>query len=108
MVELGEILEMQRWIDDNVYGVRKEMVTKEDLLGLTKAMIHEVVELEDELDWSWFKKKSVDVEKVKEEWIDVFIFVMSFADKLGMDENEVYRMFLEKTRVNIKRHGLKE
>lgn len=52
----------------------------------------------------WNNEKIVEqFEIAREEWIDVFIFVMNVGLFLGLDENLIREMYLEKLGINHKR-----
>lgn len=52
----------------------------------------------------WNNEKIVEqFEMAREEWIDVFIFVMNVGLFLGFDENLIREMYLEKLGINHKR-----
>ena len=101
MVDLNEIIDEQTKINTEVYG--RESSDK-DLSIMTRAAIHEICELEDELgisrDW---RDQTIDPAKIKEEFTDVFIFVIGIAGLLGISGDELAKMFYEKNVVNLKR-----
>lgn len=52
----------------------------------------------------WNNEKIVEqFEIAREEWVDVFIFVMNVGLFLGFDENLIRKMYLEKLGLNHKR-----
>ena len=104
MVTLKDFMNDQEWINSRVYGKRVDNISIDDLLGLTRAIIHEVVELEDELNWKWWgTEESLDIAKIREEYIDVFIFTLSLGMLLGLSDVDIRKEFLRKNIINIKR-----
>ena len=52
---------------------------------------------------SWSEEKIEEqLEAAREEWIDVFIFLSNVALFLGLDEEKIREMYLEKNKINIK------
>ena len=77
--KLKEMFEMQKVLDNAIY---KENNTKFDEYKCRIAVLDEVGELIHELkgNWCWWKKtqKPVDRDKVLEELVDVYHFVLSY------------------------------
>ena len=76
----------------------------------TLAMMSELAELIDEVNFKWWKNpKECDVRRVKEELVDILHFFVSMCIKAGMDAEELFAMYLEKNKENFDRqHGLSE
>jgi dimeric dUTPase (all-alpha-NTP-PPase superfamily) len=73
----------------------------------TLAMLSELAELIDEVNFKWWKnEKPVDTDKVKEELVDILHFFVSMCLKTGMDANELHQRYLNKNKENFARqHG---
>lgn len=73
----------------------------------TLAMLSELAELIDEVNFKWWKnEKPVDVDKVKDELVDILHFFVSMCLKTGMDAEELHQRYLEKNKENFDRqHG---
>lgn len=70
----------------------------------TLAMVSELSELLDEVNFKWWKnKKPVSETRVKEELVDILHFFVSMCLDAGMDAEELHRMYLEKNKVNFDR-----
>lgn len=71
------------------------------------AMIAELGELLDEVNFKWWKNpKEVDADRVKDELVDILHFFVSMCLKVGMDGEELYQRYLEKNKLNFSRqHG---
>lgn len=68
------------------------------------ALIHEVMELLDEVGYKWWKRKDkIDRERVTDELADVMHFFVSLCLALGVGPEELYRAYTEKNAENIKR-----
>lgn len=83
----------------------EEWIQKETL-----AMMSELAELIDEVNFKWWKNpKPCDVDRVKEELVDILHFFVSMCLKTGMDAGELYRRYLDKNKENFNRQkGLSE
>ena len=79
--------------------------TPDNLRTMFTAITVELAELMQELNWKPWKKtrKYSDTDKVLEEYVDVFHFVMELGLLLGICPRVLYEAYLEKMRVNIKR-----
>ncbi|NLB91249.1 MAG: dUTPase [Clostridiales bacterium] len=70
----------------------------------TLAMISELAELLDEVNFKWWKNpKPVDAHALKEELVDILHFFVSMCLSAGMDAKELYDIYLEKNKENILR-----
>ncbi|MGI6005834.1 MAG: dUTPase [Christensenellales bacterium] len=74
------------------------------------AMISELGELLDEVNFKWWKnEKPVDEAAVKGELVDILHFFVSMCLKMDMTATELYELYLEKNRENFRRQdGLSE
>lgn len=112
MDRLQTLFKLQKLFDEDVVKSRglqdikpEEWIQKEVL-----AMISELSELLDEVNFKWWKNpKEVDFNRVKEELIDILHFFMSMCLKVGMDADEVFDRYIKKNEENFKRQqGLSE
>lgn len=112
MDKLDTIFSYQKQFDEELAQRRglgdipmEQWIQKETL-----AMISELAELIDEVNFKWWKNpKPVDVGKVKDELVDVLHFFISMCHKTGMDADELYQRYLDKNKENFDRqHGLSE
>lgn len=92
------------WVDD--YKPTDE--DREELIKFlqwnNKAIIHEIVEEEAETGWKpWAKSRHVNLESMKGEWIDQFHFFLNKALAMGMDAEEIQRLYDGKHAKNAKR-----
>lgn len=98
---MKDMLKRQKFLDEKIITERG---VNPEILDRCRALQHEVMEIEDELNWKWWKQpKKVSTEKLKEEWIDAFHFMLSIALMLNMDEVEIKKRYFAKNAVNIKR-----
>lgn len=110
MDRLQTLFDLQKQFDDEVVEKRglQNITPDEWIQKETLAMISELSELIDEVNFKWWKNtKEVDYNNVKEELIDIFHFFMSMCLKVGMNADEVYQKYINKNKENFKRqHGL--
>jgi len=67
----------------------------------TLALIDELMEALRETPWkTWKKQQTLNHDKMKEEIIDAWHFLINLSMAAGMDSSEVYELFLKKSKVN--------
>ena len=70
----------------------------------TLAVISELAELIDEVNFKWWKKeKPVDSARVKEELVDILHFYVSMCLSAGMTAEELHAMYVAKNKENFDR-----
>ena len=68
------------------------------------AIISELSEVLDEVNFKWWKNpKEIDGQSLKEELVDVMHFFVSMCLHAGMTADELYQIYLEKNKENLKR-----
>jgi len=101
---LQKMLILQKNMQNKYYPQIQNMRQEDQLLINTRALIHETIEVENELNWKhWKIPIFVDKEKVKEEIVDQFIFLMNEINIVEMDSGELFDRTLNKISVNIDR-----
>lgn len=104
--KLSHIFELQNAFDsalsekrDLGHITRQEWMQKEIL-----AMLSELAELLDEVQFKWWKNPTpMNEEAAKEELVDILHFFVSMCLKMDMDADELYRRYLEKNKENFDR-----
>ncbi len=87
----------------NLYNV-KEPFDGYRVFMLSTALVHEAIELQRETNWKWWKKESVaDREKIQEEIIDIWHFLIQISIESGMDSKKIMEKYMEKNEENLKR-----
>lgn len=104
MDKLQEIFDMQDALNKRI-GVNTDGMSEEDktkwVLNYTRAMQQEMSELIDSVPWKWWAKyQEFDEQNAKVEVIDLFHFLISLAQVLGMTPDDVYEAYLKKNKVN--------
>jgi dimeric dUTPase (all-alpha-NTP-PPase superfamily) len=107
MDKLEEIFSMQDALNRRI-GVNLPPPTDEEkakwILNYTRAMQQETAELIDSVPWKWWAKyQKFDEQNAKVEVVDLFHFLVSLAQTLGMTADDVYQAYLKKNAVNHQR-----
>src|SRR3954468_19108222 len=105
--QLHEIFRMQEELNQRI-GVNTGALTEEEktkwLLNYSRAMSQELAELVDSVPWKWWAKyQKFDEQNAKVEVVDLFHFLVSLAQTLGMTADDVYQAYLKKNQVNHQR-----
>lgn len=80
------------------------MSTNQFLVLFCDAIIDEVSEIKDHLNWKpWKNNKIIDMEEVKEESIDLLHFLLDIFNKLEMTPYEIVERYDAKHQENIDR-----
>jgi dimeric dUTPase (all-alpha-NTP-PPase superfamily) len=105
--QLRELFRMQQALNERI-GVRTEGMSQEDktkwLLNYCRAMSQEIAELTDSVPWKWWAKyQKFDEQNARVEVVDLFHFLISLAQVLGMSADDVFNAYVRKNEVNFKR-----
>ena len=74
------------------------------ILNYCRAMSQEVSELTDSVPWKWWAKyQKFDEQNARVEVVDLFHFLISLAQVLGMSADDVFQAYARKNEVNFKR-----
>ncbi|MDP8907465.1 MAG: dUTPase [Thermoproteota archaeon] len=87
----------------NLYEI-KEPFEGYRIFMLSTALLHEAVELQRETNWKWWKKETkTDIDKVQEEIIDIWHFMIQVSIEAGLDSKKLIEKYMEKNRENLAR-----
>lgn len=105
--QLRELFRLQQTLNERI-GVRTEGLSPEDqirwVLNYCRAMSQEIAELTDSVPWKWWAKyQKFDAQNARVEVVDLFHFLISLAQVLGMSADDVYQAYLKKNQVNLHR-----
>jgi dimeric dUTPase (all-alpha-NTP-PPase superfamily) len=105
--QLRELFRMQQALNERI-GVRTEGMTQDAktlwLLNYCRAMSQEIAELTDSVPWKWWAKyQKFDEQNARVEVVDLFHFLISLAQVLGMSADDVFNAYVRKNEVNFKR-----
>ena len=98
---------MQQALNERI-GVRMENMSTEEktkwILNYSRAMTQEIAELTDSVPWKWWAKyQKFDEQNARVEVVDLFHFLISIAQVLGMSADDVFNAYMQKNEVNFKR-----
>lgn len=102
-----EIFQLQAQLNKRI-GVQLEGLNQEEktkwLLNYVRAMNQELAELTDSVPWKWWAKyQKFDEQNARVEVVDLFHFLVSLAQVLGMTSEDVYQAYLKKNAINHQR-----
>ena len=105
--QLRELFRMQKSLNERI-GVKTDGMSEEEktkwLLNYTRAMQQEMAELTDSVPWKWWAKyQKFDEQNARVEVMDLFHFLISMAQVLGMDADDVFSAYVKKNEVNLRR-----
>ena len=76
----------------------------------TYAIMKEAMEMKDEFPWEWWQwkkqkklEKGIDIDRIREELIDIQFFVLGAAILLDMTPVEFSQLYLDKSKKNMER-----
>lgn len=104
---LQQIWDLQRALNRRI-GVPTENLTEQEkitwVLNYCRAMSQEIAELTDSVPWKWWAKyQKFDEQNARVEVVDLFHFLVSLAQVLGMSAEDLYQAYLKKNQINFQR-----
>lgn len=105
--KLEELFNLQEQLNRRI-GVDTRQMTDEQrqewVLNYCRAMSQELAELTDSVPWKWWAKyQKFDKQNARIEVVDLFHFLISLAEVLGMSADDVYGLYMRKNQVNFER-----
>jgi dimeric dUTPase (all-alpha-NTP-PPase superfamily) len=105
--QLQDLFRMQKALNERI-GVRTDAMSEEEktqwVLNYCRAMSQELAELTDSVPWKWWAKyQKFDEQNARVEVVDLFHFLISIAQVLGMSADDVFNAYVKKNEVNFKR-----
>ncbi|MCP5527312.1 MAG: dUTP diphosphatase [Verrucomicrobiales bacterium] len=105
--QLRALFRMQQALNERI-GVRTEGMTETEqvswVLNYCRAMGQELAELTDSVPWKWWAKyQQFDLQNARVEVVDLFHFLISLAQVLGMSADDVFQAYVKKNAVNFQR-----
>lgn len=107
MDKLESIFDLQKQLNSRI-GVETNGLNDQEkaewLLNYTRAMQQELAELTDSVPWKWWARyQEFDQQNARVEVIDLFHFLISLAQVLGMTADDIYEAYLRKNTINHER-----
>ena len=104
MDKLEQIFSMQEELNERIGVMTPEMDEQakiEWVLNYSRAMQQELAELIDSVPWKWWANyQEFDKQNAKVEIVDLFHFLISLAQVMGMSATDVHEAYLKKNQVN--------
>src|SRR6202046_868611 len=105
--KLRELFRMQDALNERIGGHTEGMTEANKtkwILNYCRAMSQEISELTDSVPWKWWAKyQKFDEQNARVEVVDLFHFLISLAQTLGMSAEDVYAAYVKKNQVNHQR-----
>jgi dimeric dUTPase (all-alpha-NTP-PPase superfamily) len=106
MDKLDTIFTMQQKLNEDIRERRNlpNYSSEEWVQKHAMAMVAELSEVLDEVNYKWWKKpKELNQAALQEELVDVFHFFLSMCLEAGMTAEDLYRVYLDKNKENFDR-----
>lgn len=106
MDRLEHMLAIQQILNDTIKQKRglTDITPMIWMQKYTLAMLSELAELLDEVNFKWWKNpKELNEAALKEELVDILHFFLSMCLTAGLDAEEMYRIYMDKNAENIAR-----
>jgi dimeric dUTPase (all-alpha-NTP-PPase superfamily) len=104
---LQELFRLQQSLNERI-GIRTQGMSQDEkakwILNYCRAMSQEIAELTDSVPWKWWARyQHFDEQNARVEVVDLFHFLISLAQVLGMTADDVFEAYLKKNQVNFQR-----
>ena len=107
MDKLENIFDLQEQLNPRIGVNMKDMDDDERakwILNYVRAMQQELAELTDSVPWKWWANyQAFDKQNAKVEIVDLFHFLISLAQVMGMSAEDIHEAYLKKNQVNHER-----
>lgn len=103
--KLDVIFELQKSLDEDIAARRNLDHTPEEWIRMdVLAMVSELAELLDEVNFKWWKNpKPINEESLHGELVDILHFFISMCIRAGMSPESLYEGYIAKNRENFDR-----
>jgi len=106
--KLTEMFRMQEELNKRIGVADFSGMSEEEqqhwILNYCRAMSQELAELTDSVPWKWWAKyQKFDKQNARVEVVDLFHFLISLAQILGLSAEDVHRLYTQKNKVNHQR-----
>ena len=104
MDKLENIFDLQEQLNARI-GVHMDDMDDDErakwILNYVRAMQQELAELTDSVPWKWWANyQDFDKQNAKVEIVDLFHFLVSLAQVMGMSAEDIHEAYLKKNQVN--------
>jgi dimeric dUTPase (all-alpha-NTP-PPase superfamily) len=106
--KLEEMFRLQTELNARIgvkdFATMSEQEQTQWILNYCRAMTQELAELTDSVPWKWWAKyQKFDKQNARVEVVDLFHFLISLAEVLGMTAEDVFALYTQKNKVNHQR-----
>ncbi len=103
--KLEKMFQMQQALDERIIEERNiDKTLDEWVVAITTAMESEIDEIRREVNWKWWKQeKEIDLERLQEEVIDLWHFLLSLSRIVGLTPETIFERYMQKNAINHKR-----
>lgn len=105
--KLEKMFQMQQALDERIIEERNiDKTLDEWVVAITVAMESEIDEIRREVNWKWWKQeKEIDLERLQEEVIDLWHFLLSLSRMVGLTPETIFEKYMAKNTVNHERQN---
>ncbi len=105
--KLEVMFNMQQALDERIIEERNiDKTLDEWVVAITIAMESEIDEIRREVNWKWWKQeKEIDLERLQEEVIDLWHFLLSLSRMVGLTPETIFERYMQKNTVNHERQN---
>ncbi len=105
--QLRELWRLQKALNERI-GVHTDNLNEADkihwVLNYCRALSQEIAELTDSVPWKWWARyQKFDEQNARIEVVDLFHFLISLTQVLGLSADDVFNAYVKKNEVNFKR-----
>lgn len=103
--KLEKMFNMQQALDERIIAERNiDKTLDEWVVAITIAMESEIDEIRREVNWKWWKQeKEIDLERLQEEVIDLWHFLLSLSRMVGLTPEMIFEKYMTKNKINHQR-----
>lgn len=103
--KLEKMFNMQQALDERIIADRNiDKSLDEWVVAITIAMESEIDEIRREVNWKWWKQeKEIDLERLQEEVIDLWHFLLSLSRTVGLTPETIFERYMQKNAINHQR-----
>lgn len=107
MDKLSQMFELQKNLNKRI-GVDIDAMDDDQrvqwVLNYSRALGQELAELVDSVPWKWWAKyQTFDKQNARVEIVDLFHFLISLAQTVGLSADDVFDLYTKKNKVNHNR-----
>ena len=107
MDKLSQMFSLQKELNQRI-GVDTDSMNDDQqvewILNYSRALSQELAELVDSVPWKWWAKyQTFDKQNARVEIVDLFHFLISLAQTVGLSADDVFELYTKKNKVNHNR-----